>query len=209
MTSSFRAPVDRDLGLIRETLFVELQEDPLGPSVIRRIRRRDLALPVIGKPKRLQLAAKPVDVFQCGFARMGPGFDRVIFCRQPEGVPPHRVQHIKPAHAFISHRDIGGGVALGMADMQTVAARIRKHIKHIVFGLRGIGLKRRAKRVIRRPIPLPLFLNVCKRITRHDDTFKKAVTISECHQPDKHPYRTVRISRANASIFSPSKRPRG
>ena len=64
--------------------------------------------------------------------------DRILFCRQSKCVPSHRVEHVKTSEPFISGNDIGGGITLGMSDVQAGSARIRKHIQHVVFRFRGI-----------------------------------------------------------------------
>ena len=58
-----RAPVDGHRCLVREPPLEELQEDPLGPLVVLRVGRRDLALPVVGESQGLELLAEAVDVF--------------------------------------------------------------------------------------------------------------------------------------------------
>ena len=63
------------------------------------------------------------------------GLDRVLFRRQAEGIPAHRMQHIEAAHALVARDDIGRGVAFGMADVQARAARIREHVEDVEFRL--------------------------------------------------------------------------
>src|SRR5437763_12947645 len=48
------------------------------------------------------------------------------------------MQHIESAQALVTRDDIRGGITLRMANMQTCAARIGKHIQDVKFRLRGI-----------------------------------------------------------------------
>ena len=60
--------------------------------------------------------------------------DRVLLGRQAERVPAHRVQHVVAAHAPGARHDVGGGVPLGMTDMQTDAGRVGKHVEDVALG---------------------------------------------------------------------------
>ena len=75
------------------------------------------------------------------------GLDRVLFRGQAERVPAHGVQHVEAAHPFVAGDDISGGVTFGMSDMQTGAARIRKHVEDVEFRL--CQIKARLARVRR------------------------------------------------------------
>ena len=68
------------------------------------------------------------------------GLDGVLLGGQAKGVPAHGMQDVDPAHPFEAGNDVGGRVAFGMADVQPVAARIGKHVEHVVFRLRGIEI---------------------------------------------------------------------
>src|SRR3989344_5108277 len=58
-----------------------------------------------------------------------------VFRRQAKGVPPHRVQNIKPPHALVAAVDVGGGVTLHVPHVQPVAAGVREHVEDIRLGL--------------------------------------------------------------------------
>ena len=49
---------------------------------------------------------------------MHTGFNSIVFGRQTERIPAQRVQNIITAHAMITRHNIGGGVPLGMTNMQ-------------------------------------------------------------------------------------------
>src|SRR6185503_16655638 len=63
------------------------------------------------------------------------GFDGVLFRRKTERVPTHWMEDIEPAKPFVSRDDVRGRVTLRMSDVQPGAARIRKHIEHVIFRL--------------------------------------------------------------------------
>ena len=149
-----RAPVDGDLREIGEAILVELQKNPLRPSDVVWIGRRNLAAPVVGKPEPFDLAAKGVDVFLRGDGGVHPCAHGVAFRRQPKGVPAHRMQHVEAAHALVAAEDVGRGVALGMADVQTLAGGIGEHVEDVKFRFRLVHFD--AESLVFIPVLLPL-----------------------------------------------------
>ena len=76
-----RAPVDRHLRLVRQTVLVKLQENPLRPFEVVRVGGVDLARPVKRETDALELLAEVVDVL-LGHARgMDMVLNRVVFRR--------------------------------------------------------------------------------------------------------------------------------
>ncbi len=69
---------------------------------------------------------------------MKPGLDRELFCRQPEGVPSHRMQDVKAFHPLVAGDDIGRGIPFQMADVKSFAAWIGEHVEHVKLRFRGI-----------------------------------------------------------------------
>ena len=67
------APVDGHRGLVGQALVEKLQEDPLRPLVVARVRRRELAGPVVGEAEGLELLAEAVDVLFLVFFWVGWG----------------------------------------------------------------------------------------------------------------------------------------
>src|SRR6202140_1020110 len=59
--------------------------------------------------------------------------DRILLGRKTECVPAHRMENVEAAHPLVTRDDIGGGVTFRMSDMQTRAARIRKHVEDVKF----------------------------------------------------------------------------
>ena len=68
---------------------------------------------------------------------MRAGFLGVLLGGQPEGVPAHRVHDAGALHAMVAADDVGGRVALGMADVQAVAAGIGKHVQDVQLAIPG------------------------------------------------------------------------
>src|SRR5205823_2313215 len=101
----------------------------------------------------------------CG---MLAGLDRVLLGGQAERVPAHRMQHVETAHPLEARDDVGGRVALGMADMQPRAARIGEHIEHVIFWPRRIEIQlariRRVKGLLLLPARLPARLDLVEGI---------------------------------------------
>ena len=140
----------------------------MRPAHIVRVGGGDFAIPVVGKAERLELAAKVLDVRGGGHGRMLAGLDRVLLGGQPERIVAHRVQHIEAVHPLVAADDVGGGVALRVADMESRAARVGKHVEHIVFRLgrikalvAGAG---GAESFFRIPTGLPFGFEVAERV---------------------------------------------
>ena len=85
------APVDRHFLFVCQSLFKQLQKDPLRPFIIRRIGGVDLTAPVERKAQRLQLLFKMSNVLLGYDLRMDMIFDRIIFCGQTESIPTHGI----------------------------------------------------------------------------------------------------------------------
>jgi hypothetical protein len=158
------APPHRLLGLVGESFFVELQEDPLGPLVVVRVRGVDLPLPVVREAEALQLPLELRDVLLRRLARMGVRLQRVLLGGEAERVPPHRVQHVEPLLALVAGHDVGGRVALRVAHMEARPAGVRKHVEHVELLLVVRHLVGRAEGLVLLPVLLPLGFNVVKRI---------------------------------------------
>ena len=96
------------------------------------------------------------------------GPDRILFGRKTEGVPSHRVKHIVTLQAVIAGEDIGGGIALDMADMETVSARVGEHIEDEVLLCLGTKIRiagiRGAEGIGVEPMLLPAGFKFGKRI---------------------------------------------
>src|SRR5699024_8068150 len=121
-----------------ETFIEELNEYPLRPLVVINIRRSNLPVPVIRKPKHLELTLEGLDIFLGREIRMNAGFDRMAFGRKTERIPTHRMKNIKALHSFVAGHDIGGGIAFRVADMKSGTRWIGEHIEDVIFGFRSV-----------------------------------------------------------------------
>jgi hypothetical protein len=165
--AELRAPPDRQLLLIRQAAVEQLLEDPLRPLVVGGVRRIDLALPVVREAERFQLLAEALNVALGRDARVSARAHGVLLCGQAERVPAHRVQHVEAAHSLVASDDVRRRIAFGMADMEPIAGRVREHVEHVVFRLRRVDLRGRAKRGLTVPIGLPLRFDLLERIRSH------------------------------------------
>ena len=59
------------------------------------------------------------------------GFDSVLLGGQAERIPAHRMQHVEAARAAVARQNVRGRVAFRMPDVQSRAARIRKHVEDV------------------------------------------------------------------------------
>src|SRR5205823_5591944 len=87
-----RAPLDRDLLAVCEPALEETQEEPLRPVVVRRIVRREQAVPVDRPPEAPHLAFYSGDVALRDLARVAALADRGVLGGQSKGVEAHRAQ---------------------------------------------------------------------------------------------------------------------
>ena len=121
------------VGFRIEPGIVQLEENPLGPFEIIGVGRGQFAGPVVAEAEAFDLAGEGGDVGLGGDARMLAGFDGVLFRRQTEGIPAHRMQHVEAAGPAVARQDVRGGVAFRMTDMQARAAGIRKHVEDVIL----------------------------------------------------------------------------
>ena len=86
------------------------------------------------------------------------GFDGVLFGGEAEGVEAHRMDHALALHAGGAGDDVGGGVALGMADVEAVAAGVGEHVERVELAA-GAGHFGRGEGLVVVPVLLPLGLD--------------------------------------------------
>ena len=118
------APVHRHLGLIGQAMLEHLEENPLGPLEILRIRGVDLPVPVEAIAQGLQLTAEGGNVL----LRHNPGMDvvlnGVVLCGQAKGVVPNGKQHIFPLHPLFPGNDVHGGVGPTVTHVKACAGGV-------------------------------------------------------------------------------------
>lgn len=114
---------------------VQLQEDPLGPSVVPGVGRVDLTFPIVGESDVLKLFLVALDILGGGDFRVDLIGDRIILGRQSECVPSHRMEHVISFEHLLARDHIGGDEPFRVSHMESFSARIREHIEYIEFRL--------------------------------------------------------------------------
>src|SRR5690606_15244529 len=196
------APPDGQLFLVRKPALEKLLEDPLRPAVVRRIRRVDLALPVVRETERLELSPKALHVALRGDLRVRAGSHGVLLGRQAERVPADRVQHVEAAHAFVAGDDVRGRVAFRVTDVQAVAARVREHVEDVKLRLRRIDVFGCPEGALLLPVALPFGLDVLERIACH-------IVLGPLHRrgrPGRRVVKAVRMLDANGIVYGSKQR---
>src|SRR5437763_17195233 len=89
--------------------------------------------------------------------------DRRVFGRQTEGIPSHRMQHVKALGTAIAGDEIAHRVIADMPDME-LARGVRKHLEDIIFRPRRILARDEA--VALPPDALPFRLVFAKAVAR-------------------------------------------
>ena len=141
------------------------EEDPLRPTDVLGICRRQHAVPVVAEAEHLQLSGERRDVLLGALPRRRAGADRMLLGGEAEGVEAHRMHHARAPHPFEPRHDVGGGVALRVADMQAVAAWVREHVEDVSLAARWQA--GRGERVVRVPPFLPLWLDPRRLVPWH------------------------------------------
>ncbi len=162
------APVDGHGGLVGQTVLEHLEEDPLRPLIIVRVRGIDTAVPVKAVAQHLELARKVGDVVAGHDGRMDVILNGKVLGREAEGVIADGENDIVPVHALFARDDIHGREGPRMADMQAGSAGVRKlnqtvKLRTRVAGNGGVGL-------FLFPDVLPFFLNGSKIIFHNKRT---------------------------------------
>ncbi|OPZ67978.1 MAG: hypothetical protein BWY82_02661 [Verrucomicrobia bacterium ADurb.Bin474] len=136
--SELGTPVDRPLIDVCKTVFEELQEDPLGPLEVMRIGGIDLPAPVDRNSQSFDLASELFDVVERGLGRMGPCLNRILLSREPECIPPHRVEHIVALGTTGPIQNIGCGVVLGVTSVKSRSGWVGKHVEQVELRFRRV-----------------------------------------------------------------------
>ena len=126
-----RTPVDRSVGLVCKSLFVELEENPLRPLVVVRVAGDYASVPVVAESQGLYLLCEMVDVLESRRRRVCSGLDGIVFCGKTERVVSHRMKHVVSVHAQVAAVDVGRGVSFRVSYMKSGSAWIGEHVKDI------------------------------------------------------------------------------
>src|SRR6476469_721439 len=87
--------------------------------------------------------------------------DGVLFRRQAECVPAHRMKDVAAAHAFVARHNVSSGVTFGMSDVQPRAARIREHVEDVELWLGAIEVFLARIGGVKCPAFIPKVLPLC------------------------------------------------
>ena len=143
----------------------EHQKNPLRPPDVFGVGCGQFAAPVVAEAEHLELPPEGVNIPLGAFAGRRAGANCMLLRRQAEGIKPHWVHHTGALHPLKPRHDIGGSVALRMANMQAVAAGVGEHVEHI--GLASPGQPGRGKCAVRFPPRLPLRFNARGLVSGH------------------------------------------
>ena len=162
------APVDRHGGLVRKTLFIHPQEDPLRPLVILRVGRIHDTIPVERVAEHVELLFKVGNVLLCYNGRMHMVLDGIVLRRQAEGVIADGEKNVVALHPLAAADDIHRRERTRMADMQSLSGRIRELDQAVKLRLVRAGDG--AAALMLDPVFLPFLFNFCV-IVLHDGMF--------------------------------------
>src|ERR1700687_5845333 len=124
----------------------------------------NLARPVVAEAHALQLRAHRRYVVAGPVGGMDLGVDRGILGRQPEGIPPHRVEDVEALRPAVAGDEIAHRVITDMPDME-LARRVWEHFKNIIFRPRRVLTRLETPALA--PLALPFRLGFPKIVTRH------------------------------------------
>jgi len=113
---------------------VELQENPLGPTIVLGLGGVDLPAPVKGDAQQPHLPLVVGGEAGDELGRVGLQTDGGVFRGETEGVPAHGMEHVLAPHAVVAAQHVGGDVVPAVAHAETVPRRVGKEIQHIPLG---------------------------------------------------------------------------
>jgi len=159
-----RAPVHRRALAIGQPALEHLQEDPLVELVVLGQAGGNLAVPGVADAQPLQLPLHVRDVVERRLLRMRAGLDRRVLRRQPEGVPPERMQHVVAAHPLHPRHDVADDVVADVAHVR-VPGGIREHLERVELRARRVHFD--LERVRRGPFVLPFLVERLGLVVGH------------------------------------------
>ena len=124
-----RVPIDRRFLAVHQPCCVEIQEQRLLMPVIFRLAGGNFAAPIQREAQPFQLCLHVGNIVAGPAARVDALFHRGVFGGHTEGIPAHRVQHLKSLHPLGAGQHVSHRVIAHMANMD--AARwVGKHLQH-------------------------------------------------------------------------------
>ena len=133
------APVGRRVLPVRETAFEQPEEEPLGPPVVLGVAGVEPAGPVERHPQPAERPRLLVDVRVRPLLRVDPALDRGVLRREPERVPPDRMEHVVAAQGREPSHRVPAAERLGMPHVE-VARGVGEHVERVEPwpGVRGV-----------------------------------------------------------------------
>src|SRR5262249_45251383 len=95
---------------------------------------------------------------------MGPSLDCGVLSRQPESVPPERMQDVESAHPLHASHHIADDVVANVADVP-LTGRVGEHLQAVE--LRAARIDRDFECLVRRPFLLPLVVDLLRLELSH------------------------------------------
>ena len=126
-----RTVIDGRFLLIRESVLVKLQKQPLRPLVVIGRARAELVRPVEHYPHLFELTLHGRNVRIGGILGMYARLYRIVLRGQTEGVEPHRLKNVLAVHAHEPREAVGNAVIVPMPDMQLRTRRVRQHFETV------------------------------------------------------------------------------
>ncbi len=111
------APINGHLSLVSQSLFEELDENPLGPLVIVGIGCIYDPTPIKGEAQSIHLRAVVLCVCFCDILGFLSSTNGVVFRWQAERVPSDGEHHVPALHSLKARIYISPGIREGMSNM--------------------------------------------------------------------------------------------
>ena len=158
-----RAPVHWCLLSVGDTLFVELQEDPLVPAEVGGVTGDNLFRPIERSAHAAQLAAHVLHVRHRPLTRMNLPLDGGVLRRQAEGVEANGVEDVEALHPLVAGQRVGWGLHIPVTNVQ-VAGWVWPHREQVVAWRGGVG-EICGVETERLPVRLPARLNLARIVS--------------------------------------------
>ena len=126
--------------------------------VIVRVTGLYLTVPVEREANLVELLAIVVDVLVGGYRWMLSSLNGILLGGQSIGIIAHGVEHVEAFQSLVASVDVGGDITKWMANVQSCARWVRKHVEHIIF--RSFLVFRHLVGLVIDPLFLPFLLNL-------------------------------------------------
>ena len=149
-----RAPVHRRLLPVHQPGLEQLQEDPLGPPVVGRVRAVHLVVPVHAGAHALHLLPEAGDVGRDLLPRVPAGLDGVVLRVHAKGIEAEGLEHVKASGTHEAAVDVASHKGEEVAHVQARRRRVGEHHQVVVGFQRALQVD--GEGLILAPAPDPL-----------------------------------------------------